>query len=542
MTGLRDAKAAYERRAWAQAFAALSDADLTAGDDHERLAVCAYMLGEDDRCTDAWQAAHHAFVEGGEPAEAARCAFWSALCLMLRGQMAQAGGWLARAERLVADVPGSAASGYLLVPQLLGALEAGDPATAEQLASRAADIGRRLADPDLTAFGILGRGQALVASGDVAAGTSCLDEVMVSVTEGGVGPITTGIVYCAVVLECLAMFDLPRAREWTDALSAWCDAQPDMVPYRGQCLVHRSQLAQVAGDWTGAITAAEQACQRLTDPPHPALGAAYYQEAELHRLTGAFDQAYSEYREASRNGRDPVPGLALLELARGDAPAAAASIRRALHGGPHATDRPALLSVAVEILLAAGAPDEARVAADELASLASGSPSQLLRAMASHATGAVLVGVGEPDAALAHLRSAAAGWRALAMPYEAARASVLLARACAAIGDDTTAGLELDHARDTFAALGAGPDLERLAVLDETDSGAGAGHPDAPVLSEREREVLAHVAAGETNRQIAAALAISHHTVDRHLENIFAKLGVGNRAAATAWAYQHDVL
>ena len=539
MTGVPEADAAYERRAWSRAFAALESADHLDAVGHERLAVCAYLVGDDHRCVQAWQDAHQAFVDRDQPGEAGRCAIWLALCFILRGQMAQAGGWLARAERLVAVDPGSAAAGYLLVPQALGALNAGDPGTAVQLASQAADVGRRLQDADLVAFGTLGRGQALLAAGDIAAGTACLDEVMVSVTAGDVGPIATGIVYCAVVLECFRMFDLRRAREWTDALSEWCDAQPDLVPYRGQCLIHRSQLAQASGDWTGAITAAEEACARLVDPPHPALGAAYYQEAELHRLLGAFDHAASEYREASRNGRDPMPGLALLELARGDLDAAASSIRRALQESSDEAERPGLLSAAVEILVAADDVDAARAAADELGTIASRSSSRLLGAMASHVGGSVLVAEGEHGAALAQLRSAGDAWRALSMPYEAAKASVLLARACSALGDDTTAAMELDHARDTFVQLSAVPDLDRTTDTVDAD---GGGDEAPEILSRRERQILEHVAAGQTNRQIADALSISPHTVDRHLENIFGKLGVRNRAAATAWAYRHDLL
>ena len=182
---------------------------------------------------------------------------------------------------------------------------------ARDLAARAAEIGDRLGDSDLWALATLGHGQALIAIGDVAGGFAQLDTVMVSLSAGEVGPIAAGIVYCAVLLECMQLFDLKRAAEWTDALGAWCDAQPDLVPYRGQCLVHQSQLQQAAGDWPGAITSAEAACRRLTDPPHPALGLAHYQEGELRRLVGAFEQAEVDYRHASRHGYDPVPGLAL---------------------------------------------------------------------------------------------------------------------------------------------------------------------------------------------------------------------------------------
>jgi DNA-binding CsgD family transcriptional regulator len=307
------------------------------------------------------------------------------------------------------------------------------------------------------------------------------------------------------------------------------------VEYRGQCLVHRSQLQQAAGDWRTAITTAEEACRHLTDPPHPALGLAHYQEAELHRLVGDLERADTEYRIASRLGHHPMPGLALLELARGDTGAAATTIRRALEEAGNTVERPPLLAAAVDILRAAGDIAGARTAADELTVVASSSSSPLLAAIAAHALGSVLVADGDPVAALTELRAAARAWQSLHMPYEPARTAVLVGLACAALGDRTTAALELDNARTTFAELGARPDLERVAALTSaTPVGSG--------LSEREREVLAHLVAGRTNREIAELLVISQHTVRRHVENIFAKLGVTSRAAATAFAYEHGLV
>jgi DNA-binding NarL/FixJ family response regulator len=426
----------------------------------------------------------------------------------------------------------------------LGALEAGDPATARDLALRAASLGTQSHDADLRAFGILGHGQALIATGQVAQGTARLDEVMVSVTGGELGPITSGIVYCAVILECMRLFDLQRAWEWTEALSAWCDTQPDLVPFRGQCLVHRSQLQEASGEWSDAIATAEAACRRLTDPPHPALGLAYYQEAELHRLVGAFDEAEAAYRQASRNGYHPMPGLALLQLARGDAADAAAGIRRALQEGTNAPERPALLSAAVDVLRATGDVVGARAAAAELGTMAAASSSEALRAMAAQATGAVLTAEGDAGAGLVQLRAAATAWQSLHMPYQAAHTAVLLGLACSALGDRTSAALEFDNARETFTELGAVPDLDRLATLTEGLVG-GSGAPATKgraVLSSREREVLAHLATGRTNREIASELVISQHTVGRHVENIFVKLGVTSRAPATAYAYEHQLL
>jgi DNA-binding CsgD family transcriptional regulator len=513
--------------------------------DLERLAIAAYLAGDDDAVVSGLEAAHRSHLEAGQPAEAGRCAFWLALSLLLRGEMAHAGGWLARTEQAIELAGECAASGYLLVPAFLDALEgSGDIATAEELAVRTIELGRRFEDPDLLALGLLCHGEVLIAGREAAKGIARLDEVMLAVTAGEVGPITSGIVYCAVVLECMKLFDYARASEWTRALTAWCDSQPDLVPYRGQCLVHRSQLEQAAGNWQNAVTIVRQACERLTDPPHPAVGLAHYQAGELHRLLGAFDDALLAYREASRSGYQPLPGLALLELARGDTEAAAATIRLALQDTIDATQRPAILAAAVDILVAAGDVVGARTATDELRDVASDSGSTALRAMAAEATGTVRLAEGDASGALPELRIAAAAWRRLRMPYEGARAAVALGRVCVALGDSTSAALEFENAGQAFGDLGAAPDLEWLR-----EAAAACSAAEQPVaarsrspLSEREREVLAEVAAGKTNRQIATALTISEHTVGRHLENIFAKVGVTSRAAATAYAYEHHLL
>ena len=428
-SSVQRARAAFARQAWGDAFstfaAAAARTSLDAAD-CERLAVCAYLVGADDESASAWEAAHRAALESDDLAESARCAFWLAMCLMMRGQMAQAGGWLTRVERIIETAElDCAASGYLLIPGLLESLGGGDPITARDLAIQATELGVRFDDADLRAFGTLGHGQALIAMGSTAGGVARLDEVIVSVAADEVGPITSGIVYCAVILECMRLFDVKRASEWTGALSSWCDAQPDLVPYRGQCLVHRSQLLQAAGDWPDALTSAEAACQRLTDPPHPALGLAYYQQAELHRLVGAFEEADIEYRHASRNGHHPMPGLALLQLARKDAAGAAASIHRALQEAGRPLQRPALLSAAVDICLASGDLPAARAAADELATIADASSSEVLSAKAARAIGAVLAREGDPAAGLADLQAAATAWQSLHRPYEAARTSVL---------------------------------------------------------------------------------------------------------------------
>jgi DNA-binding CsgD family transcriptional regulator/tetratricopeptide (TPR) repeat protein len=537
---------AFERRAWGEVHRRLRARpadDLTAAD-LERLATASYLTGEDDDAVAAWEQAHRRHAAAGDRAEAGRCGFWAAFCLMIRGQGAQAGGWFQRTGELIGDLE-CAASGYLLIPAVLGALDGGDAAAARDLAAQAGRIAERFDDRDLAAFSTLGRGQALLALDEEAAGLSLFDDAMLSVRSGDVGPVTSGIVYCAVVLECMQIYDLARAAEWTAALDAWCRSQPDLVPYRGQCLVHQSQLQQAAGDWSRAISTVASARDRLADPPHPALGLACYQEGELHRLRGELDAAAAAYRRANRAGYEPMPGLALLAKARGDLPAATAGIRRALAEATQMFRRPPLLAAAVEILVAAGDPAAAHEAADELAAVAARSSSPALHAMAEQAAGSVLLAEGTPSEALAHLRTAGEAWLRLRMPYEAARVAVLRGRGCLAMGDRASARLELDSARETLASLGAGADLAELSALAGdwvALDGADGAHIAEGALSVRELQVLAHVADGKTNRQVADDLSISPHTVRRHLENIFAKLGVSGRAAATAYAYEHDLL
>jgi DNA-binding CsgD family transcriptional regulator len=454
---------------------------------------------------------------------------------MMRGQMAHAGGWLSRGQSVLGHDLDCPARGYLLIPAVLAALDSDDAEGARRLAVQAADIAARFRDADLAALSTLAHGQALLAMGNEAGGLARLDEVMLAVCSGEVGPIVSGIVYCAVILECLQLFDLARAAEWTAALDEWCAAQPDLIPFRGQCLVHQSQLRQAAGDWAGAVAAVAHARDRLSDPPHPALGLARYQEGELCRVRGAVQAAAHAYREASRAGHEPMPGAALLELQRGDAPSAAVGIQRALGEARQPFQRPGLLAAAVEIRIAAGDVTGAVEAAAELVSVADRTSSPVLEAMAGQATGAALLASGRATDAIVELRRARATWQRLAVPYEEARSAVLLGLGCAAVGDSASAALEFGNARAIFESLGAGPDVRRVYRL-------AGGHAGRGPLSVRELEVLALVAGGHSSREIAASLGISRHTVRRHLENTFAKLGVRSRAAAVAYAYEHDLL
>lgn len=539
LDAIAQAATAFDDRRWSDVVTTLGavPAEELVAADLERLGVAAFLTGRDDASVTAWERAHHRHLDDGAPDDAARCGFWAAFCLMMQGQMGHAGGWLQRVGELLGGRDDCAAAGFLRIPQLLQAIDAGDADRACQLAVEATEIADRCGDADLAAFATLGHGQALLALGDHEAGMALLDAVMLSVSGGEAGPIVTGVAYCAVLLECMQLFDLARAAEWTESLDAWCASQPDLVPYRGQCLVHQSQLRQASGEWSDALATVATARRRLSDPPHPALGLAWYQEGELARLRGDLGAAGDAYREASRAGYNPMPGLALLELVRGEPASAAASIERALVEAGQPFERPRLLDAAVEIHVAAGDPSAARRAADELRQIATGATSDMLTALADHADGAVCLAEGRASEALGLLRSASTCWRRLRLPYETARSGELIGRACAALDDHASARLELEGALETYVSLGAGPDEDRIRGVIGGDRPSTGG-----LLSARELEVLGEVASGKTNREAAESLSISPHTVGRHLENIFSKLGVTSRAAAIAAAYERDLL
>ncbi|MFP3906640.1 MAG: LuxR C-terminal-related transcriptional regulator [Acidimicrobiales bacterium] len=530
---------AFGERRWADARRALADVPPEELDaqDLERLAVASFLTGDDERSIAAWAAAHQRRRDDGELARAARCAFWLGFQLANRGDMAQAGGWFGRAQHLVDEVGDCAESGYLLIPTGLQALGERDPDRARECFTAAADAGRRFDEVDLSTLGRLGTGQALIISGDPEEGMRILDEAMIAVVSDEVSPTVAGIVYCAVIEACQLTFEMRRAHEWTDALTRWCDQQPDLVPYRGQCLVHRAEIMRLHGAWNEALDEVLRACDRLSEPAgQPALGAAHYQRAELHRLRGEFDDAADAYAMASQWGHDPQPGLAMLRLAEGNVDAAAAAIRRVEAETHDRSARAPVLAAAVQILLAAGDVAEAAHCARELDELASARSVAYLRAMADDALGAVCLAEDDATSALGPLRRATDGWNALGARYDAARTRVLIARTCQQLGDADTAEVELAVARRVFEELGAAPDLSR------TGESAGPVETTRHGLTARELEVLSHLSAGSTNKAIAAELVLSERTVERHVSNIFAKLGVSTRAAATAFAHRHGMV
>jgi ATP/maltotriose-dependent transcriptional regulator MalT len=536
-------RAAFGRQAWAEAYRELNLAnrEISLGpEDLDRFATAAYLVGEESVSVEARARAHASFLESGDLIRAARSAFWLGYALIsVPAQQAHANGWLSRARRLLDECGAETVEhGFLLCTSGYLKILEDDLAAALDSFEQAERVGARFRNTDVTALAQHAQARVLLRMNRRPEGFALLDEVMVAVTGGEVVPMIAGMIYCSVISACYDVFDSRRAQEWTDALSNWCTAHPDVVPFRGQCLVRRSELMQLHGAWQEALAEAERATTRLSrTPTEPDAGPAHYQQGELHRLRGDLTRAEESYRRASQTGRKPHPGLALLRLAQGNIDGAGTAARRMLEETREPRGRARLLGAAVEIMIAQRDLVSARAAAEELSEIARGFDSGLLQAAAAYASGAIALAAGDAAGSLEPLRTAWAAWQELRAPYDVARVRELIGRAYRELGDEEGAQMEFECAQEAFDRLGAAPDAARVAAL-----ALPSGVPVSQGLTGREVEVLRLVATGKTNRAIAQELAISEKTVARHLSNIFTKLDLSSRSAATAYAYEHKLL
>jgi ATP/maltotriose-dependent transcriptional regulator MalT len=535
---LLQARAAYDRRDWLAAYGGLSDAgaDQLTAEDFGRLATAAYLVGRRNDCVQALQRAYQMHLDTGAVLAAVRVAFWLALVLLTSGETAVGGGWVGRAQRLLADVDGDVVErGYVLIHLMYRHIFAHDLAPALELAEQITEYGRRFADADLLAMGLCAQGRILIYCGRVPEGLALLDESMVGVTAGEVSTIFAGNVYCTMIEGCQEIADFDRAARWTSALTAWCEQQPDLVPFTGQCAVHRGQIMRMHGAFDEALIEFDLAMRRYRDADAlPAAGLAMAERGDVLRLRGDLTGAAAAYDEAVTFGYEPQPGLALLWLAQGRTGGAVAAVHRLLGEAGDPVHRSRLLPAAVEALLAGGQPDAAAAHADELRSIAASFGCPSVQARADHAGAEVALGADDPATALPLLRRERDVWERLGARYDIARCRVLLGRALRAAGDEDSAVTELSAARRALAELGARPAEQEAAALIRPMLPCG--------LTGREVEVLRLVAAGRTNPEIAALLVLSEKTVGRHLSNIFNKIDVTTRTAAAAFAYEHQLV
>ncbi|MFL6100187.1 MAG: LuxR C-terminal-related transcriptional regulator [Actinomycetales bacterium] len=505
------------------------------------LAVEAYLAGRYDECVRLWMRAFQEHAAAAEVEDAAVCAHWLAFVAVNRGDLAVASSWVDRGLELLGDRD-CPERGYLVGLRGIGAMFSGDTDRAATLIAEAGQAAIRFDDLDLTVLSRLGQGHLLIQQGRTAEGIQLLDSLLAPLMTGGPSAAVAGLAYCAVIGTCSDRHDIARAQQWTAALTDFVEARPDLVPYSGTCLVHRAELLQLHGAWPEAMEAAAAARARfdLSDDDRLA-GMADYAAAEVDRLRGDLDQAEDGYREASRRGRDPQPGLALLRLAQGRLDDAAAAVRRLVADPDDARGRPMVLAAHVAVMLEVGDVDAARASCQALEQVAEQSDVPFVRATAQVCHSAMLLRDGKPGPALAASRRSLRDWLDLDAPYEAARAREQAGLALRALGDEDSATLEIEAARATYRALGARTDLARLGDGPDAAVPAADGLARIP-LSAREVEVLRLVATGATNRMIATKLVLSEKTVARHLSNVFTKIDVPSRSAATAYAYEHGLV
>ena len=535
---LARARQAYERREWVTAYGALSDVDDEAldADDFARLAMAAFLVGRKNDCIQALQRAFRGHLDRDEVLPAVRCGFWLAMTLITTGEPTVGSGWVGRCQRLLEGVDEDVVErGYLVQLEMFRHIFSGEFEQALELSIELTDYGRRFADPDLEANGLNAQGRMLLYSGRVPEGLALLDEAMVGISTGEVSPIFAGEIYCSLIEACQEVSDYGRAAEWTSALTSWIEAQPGLVPFTGQCAVHRGQIMRVRGAFAEAVEEFTLATERYAaaDTPAPA-GLAMAECGEVLRILGDLPAAEAAYERAVGFGYEAQPGRSLLWLDRGRTASALGAVNRLLAEPLDPVHRSQLLPGATEVLLGAGEVDRAGAVADELAAIAEIFGCAALHAMAAYARGRVLLAGGQAEQAVPELRRAMAGWRSLDAPYEAARARLQLGLALRVLADEESGTAEIAAARATFGSLGAAPaDREAARLL-------GTSHPSG--LTDREVEVLRLVARGSSNPEIATTLVLSEKTVARHLSNIFTKLDVGSRTAAAAFAFDNGLV
>jgi class 3 adenylate cyclase/tetratricopeptide (TPR) repeat protein len=473
------ARAALASHDWRRALELLTAADgerQLAGADLDCLGEATMWAGHVDDCLAAWERAYAAHVEAGDPRAAATAALRLVRESTALGDNVITGGWLRRALRLLEPLPECTAHGYLAQALWFVAMDRKDHDEAERQAQRMIEIGSSSGDLDLQALGLSRHGHTLVARGATDEGVGLLDEATTAAVSGELTPYATFVVYCETVSVCRDLTDYRRAGQWTDAAKRWCERR-SVSGFPGICRVYHAEILRLRGDLSGAERDVLEACDELTGAGWGTLaGAGFCELGEIRLRVGDLDGADEAFRTAYQLGRDPQPGLALVRLAQGRPADAASALARALE--QQADDRlmrARLLPAQVEVALASGDGALAQAAAAELSEIADEYDTDALQAGAAYSRAAVALGTGEGEAALTGAEEARRRWQLIDLPYESARARLLVAEALRRRGDHDAAGLELSTAQSTFAKLGARRDAALVAQLLAKSATAGAG-------------------------------------------------------------------
>jgi class 3 adenylate cyclase len=469
---LDEARAAAGRQAWRAAYSAFAEVDAAqlVAADLENFGEAAWWSGKIDEAIRQREKAFASYTSEGNARGAARMAMTLAWDYEGKGSFAVAGGWMATAERLLADLEEVPEHGRLLLMKAFEAMFAeGDYERATEIFDEVYELAKRVGDRDGQMLAISGKGRTFIKSGQIDKGLALLDEASASALCGDISAHSAGLVYCMTISTCQDVGDYRRAAEWTEAANRWCDTL-DVTGFPGACRVHRAEAMRLRGDWSAAEAQALAACEELKDFDQMIPAAGYYEIGEIRRRRGDLAGAEEAYRISSELGREPQPGLSLVRLAEGKVHAALAGIRGSLEEGQEPLFRLRRLPAHVEIALAAGDIKSARAAADEAEQIVDSYKIGERRAAAFDATvhfarGQILLAEKDWAGAIAALKHARDEWQGVGAPYETARARAALGTAYRRAGDEHGSTIELEAALAAFERLGAAPEAARMKEL-----------------------------------------------------------------------------
>jgi ATP/maltotriose-dependent transcriptional regulator MalT len=509
----------------------------------EALGMAAWWLDDADVTIASRERAYCLYREQGDVAAAARMAIWLVWdSLSFRGEPAIAHGWLQRARSLLEGSEPVPEQGWLEIREgeLAFVLE-NDVAATRRHARRARTIGRALGVADLEISALALEGLALASEGKVADGIRRLDEASVAAIAGEMSELwAASRACCYLVTACERVRDFERASQWSQRMLEF--AKRWRIPSLfAVCRAHYAAVLVWRGIWKEAEAELEAAMHEF-GRSRPGNGfEAVVRLAELRRRQGRLEEASALFHEVEFHAYAQL-GLAAVALDRGDAALAVELAERFLRNlsPENRLQRIAGLEVAVHALVALSEHDRARAGLAEMQALADDVGTDLLRASALAAEGAVATADGDLERARLRLEDAVGLFQRNGAPFETARSRTELARVLRALGRPDAAREHARAAYDAMRAMHAELEAERAAALLRELGSADTGTAGAN-LTKRETEVLRLVAQGLSNPEIAERLVLSEHTVHRHLANLLGKLGVSSRAAAAAWAARHGL-
>jgi DNA-binding NarL/FixJ family response regulator len=502
---------------------------------YEGLSWAAWWLDQADVVFDARARGYHLYRQRGEPAAAARMATWMACDhLDFRGAAAVATGWLARAHRLLDPLPPRPEHGWLAFFEGYIAQAGGDTTHARQLAAQAADLGRRHGVADLEMLGLALEGSVLVALAQVQEGMRYLDEATAAALQGEAAiPISSAWACCFLVTACSAVRDYERASEWCDRIAEFAQRYGSryMLAF---CRAEYGAVHLWRGRWREAESMLEAAVQDFSQSRPAFVAAPLVALSELRRRQGRREAAARLLDRAGPSGAAQLC-RARLALDSGDTLRVVELVERLLRQVPaHCkVERAPALEVLIRARIARGELERAREALATLREIDQVLGTAPLRACTDLAEGMLAAAGADHERARTLLEDAVDAFERSGGPFEAAQARLELATSLSALGRSEAAEREARLALQCLLGLGALADAGRARRILATATRTGG-----PVqqITPREREVLALLAEGFTNRQIADRLVVSEHTVHRHVTSILRKLDLPSRTAATAHA------